>query len=148
MKTLEFKKPTKNGKVAEENQKKPKGKAKKGIERRKVKRLPVKMLVDYRSKEGNYLFDFSYNLGSGGVFIHTKKPHPIDTHIKLTFTLPNTEASFEVEGKVMWHQPAIDKEGSPAQGMGIQFVGLTDQQREILHRYIQHIEKPATDTPA
>lgn len=44
-------------------------------EGRSGRRIPIQLLVDYKS-EGNYLFDFCRDLGTGGVFIQTNKPLP------------------------------------------------------------------------
>jgi uncharacterized protein (TIGR02266 family) len=126
--------------------KKPKAKAKKadsekkGAERRVGERIPVKMLVDYKS-EGNYLFDFSYNLGTGGIFIHTQSILPRGSVVVMNFTLPETGEKFEIKGKVMWTQE-VAPEAEASTGMGVQFMDLSEKQRRVLADYVQQF----TDT--
>ena len=42
-------------------------------------RVDVKLLVDYSN--GSYLFDFCRDLGTGGVFIETETPQPIEVKL-------------------------------------------------------------------
>jgi uncharacterized protein (TIGR02266 family) len=92
------------------------------------------MLVDYKS-EGNYLFDFSYNLGAGGIFIHTQSILPRGSVVVMNFTLPETGEKFEVKGQVMWTQE-VAPEAEASTGMGVQFMNLSEDQRRILAEYV------------
>ncbi len=100
-------------------------------------RVDVKLLVDY-SSNGSYLFDFCRDLGTGGVFIETDKPQPIDSKIDLTFTIPDSKSTVTVSGKVIWVQAKVEgKDITP--GMGVQFDELDgekfDQLKEFVERY-------------
>ena len=100
-------------------------------------RVDVQLLVDY-SANGSYLFDFCRDLGTGGVFIETKQPQPINSTIDLTFTIPDSKNTVTVSGKVIWVQSVVaEKDVTP--GMGVQFDELDqkrfDQLKDFVDRY-------------
>ena len=103
--------------------------------RRSSERIPVQMLVDYRS-DGNYLFDFCKDLGEGGVFIQTKKPKSQGTVLDLTFTLPNSNQTLKTCGKVIWVQEPIEGRKDLTPGMGIQFDSFSTEDRKILEQFV------------
>jgi type IV pilus assembly protein PilZ len=123
---------------------------KKSQDDRKSHRIPIQLLVDYRS-EGHYLFDFCRDLGTGGVFIETKKPLDHGSEVSLTFTLPDSKETLEAKGRVIWVQSEVpDKDLTP--GMGVQFEGFTADQRKILEdfigRYHESPDEGSSDQPA
>ncbi len=69
---------------------------KSGKENRNNQRVDIQLLVDYKS-DGNYLFDFCKDLGSGGVFIQTKSPLPSGSPIDLTFTIPDSKETVKIK---------------------------------------------------
>ncbi len=91
-----------------------------GIENRKSQRIPIQLLVDYRS-DGHYLFDFCRDLGTGGVFIQTSDPLPHGSTVDLTFTIPDSKETLETKGTVIWVQPQIRGRDELTAGMGVQF---------------------------
>ena len=103
-------------------------------------RVPVQLLVDYRS-EGNYLFDFCRDLGTGGVFIETTKPLSHGSVVELTFTLPDSKETLEAKGRVIWVQAAVPEKNTTA-GMGVQFEEFTQEQRVILQEFVDRYNKP------
>ncbi len=113
-----------------------------GEENRDHQRVPVQLLVDYRS-EGNYLFDFCRDLGAGGVFIETTKPLSHGSMVELTFTLPDSKETLEAKGRVIWVQSAIPEKNLPA-GMGVQFEEFTSEQRILLQEFVDRYQKPAS----
>lgn len=126
--------------------KKPTGSAKttetKGggsIEDRLGRRVPIQLLVDYKSG-GNYLFDFCKDLGAGGVFIQTDKPLEMGSPIDLTFTIPDSKETLMTKGTVIWVQkPVADREDLSA-GMGVQFSGFSTDQRALLEEFVQRYQ--------
>ena len=98
-------------------------------------RVPIQLLVDYRSPNGSYLFDFCRDLGTGGVFIETKKPLEAGSQVSLTFTIPDSKETLEASGKVMWVQTEVPgKDLVP--GMGVQFDEFSAAQREMMQEFI------------
>ena len=108
-------------------------------EGRTHQRVPVQLLVDYRS-DGNYLFDFCRDLGTGGVFIETAHPLSHGSTVELTFTLPDSKETLEARGRVIWVQTAVPgKELTP--GMGVQFEDFTPEQRQLLHKFVERYSR-------
>ena len=101
-------------------------------EDRSGQRVPIQLLVDYRS-DGHYLFDFCRDLGTGGVFIQTEKPLTLGSSIDLTFTIPDSKETLSTKGTVIWVQSV---EGSENPGMGVQFSGFSGEQRKLLERFV------------
>lgn len=99
-------------------------------------RVPINLLVDYRSG-GTYLFDFCKDLGTGGVFIESKTPLPQGAPIELTFTLPDSKETLKAKGQVIWSQPAVPGRDDLNCGMGVQFVEFTNEQRGQLAEFVR-----------
>lgn len=98
-------------------------------------RVPIQLLVDYRSG-GNYLFDFCRDVGSGGVFIETSKPLPMGAEMELTFTIPDSKETLRTVGKVIWSQAPIQDRKDITAGMGVQFTNFSEQNRKTLDQFI------------
>ena len=111
-----------------------------GEDNRGHQRVPVQLLVDYRS-EGNYLFDFCRDLGTGGVFIETDNSLSHGSVVELTFTLPDSKETLEARGRVMWVQGAVPEKNLVA-GMGVQFEEFTAEQRTVLQEFVDRYNKP------
>jgi type IV pilus assembly protein PilZ len=107
----------------------------KSVDNREDLRIPVQLLVDYRS-DGNYLFDFCKDLGAGGVFIQTEKPLAHGSEIELTFTIPDSKETLHTKGKVIWVQNAIEGRTDLCPGMGVQFTAFESESRKILKDFI------------
>ena len=99
-------------------------------------RVPIQLLVDYRSPNGSYLFDFCRDLGTGGVFIETKKPLEMGSDVSLVFTIPDSKETLEATGKVIWVQGEMPEKDMVA-GMGVQFDAFSPEQRETLDKFIE-----------
>ena len=104
-------------------------------EGRSGRRIPIQLLVDYKS-DGNYLFDFCRDLGTGGVFIQTTKPLPTGSAIDLTFTIPDSKETLTAKGTVIWVQGTVNKNEATA-GMGVQFAGFSNDQRKLLEDFVK-----------
>lgn len=98
-------------------------------------RVPIQLLVDYRSG-GNYLFDFCRDMGTGGVFIETSKPLPVGSDMELTFTIPDSKETLRTSGKVIWSQAPIQDRGDISVGMGVQFTNFSEVNRKTLDQFI------------
>ncbi|MCX6124456.1 MAG: TIGR02266 family protein [Proteobacteria bacterium] len=98
-------------------------------------RIPIQMLVDYRSG-GNYLFDFCRDMGTGGVFIETPKPLPMGAELELTFTIPDSKETLRTKAKVIWSQQPVADRANVNVGMGVQFENFSIQNRKILTDFI------------
>lgn len=102
-------------------------------------RIPIQLLVDFQS-DGNYLFDFCEDLGTGGLFIQTQAPLPEGSKIDLTFTLPDSKKTISTSGKVIWVQESSAETNKKA-GMGVQFDKFdTGERKELQDFIIRHSE--------
>lgn len=103
-------------------------------DKRDDQRIPIQMLVDYKS-DGNYLFDFCRDLGTGGVFIQTRNPLESGSDVDLTFTLPDSKETLQTKGKVIWVQSDVPgKDLIP--GMGVQFTAFSKEDRDLLEEFV------------
>jgi len=124
------------------------GHAETGVEDRSGRRVPIQLLVDYKS-DGNYLFDFCKDLGTGGVFIQTTKPLPTGSAIDLTFTIPDSKETLITKGTVIWVQSPVAERKDLVPGMGVQFKTFSVEQRRLLEDFVQryHGTRLTTTTP-
>jgi uncharacterized protein (TIGR02266 family) len=98
-------------------------------------RVPIQLLVDYKS-DGHFLFDFCRDLGTGGVFIETTQPLPTGSKIDLTFTIPDSKETLKTSGTVIWSQGPVPFRSDVNVGMGVQFSKFNDAQRKTLDQFV------------
>ena len=114
-------------------------KAKSGAERRLSERVLVDLEVDYATDE-TYLFAYIADISTMGIFVRTTSPEPAGTRLNLRFG-PRGGSSddlLELEGMVIWvnafREGSIDNREC---GMGVQFVDLTQAQRDRLRHLVR-----------
>lgn len=105
-------------------------------------RVPIQLLVDYKS-DGHYLFDFCKDLGTGGVFIQTQNPLPQGSEVDLTFTIPDSKETLVTKGQVIWVQKEVQNREDCSPGMGVQFSNFGAEQRNILEDFVKRFHKDA-----
>jgi len=105
--------------------------------RRRFKRVPLELLVTYRSKYGDKkeykgkLFDMS----GEGVFVFGKKTFPLHEVVAIKFELPHGEA-IETDSKVIW---LPDKDIQPQQypGMGLEFYKISVSNQKKIVNFVE-----------
>ncbi len=109
-----------------------------GADRRQYPRIAVEWPVDYDSKD-TYLFSYISDISAMGIFVHTSIPEAPGTILHLTFTPPG-QKTLSLEGKVTWINP-VNEDNHPERrpGMGIQFINVSDAQKQQLQDLIQTI---------
>jgi len=95
---------------------------------RKALRVPASLEVEYAEPDREVLCS-AEEIGEGGLFLATGHPVGVGTPLHLKLCI-DTGESVEVEGAVVWVRRPGDAGGPP--GMGIQFEGLDDAQREAV----------------
>jgi len=116
--------------------------AKAGSERRRARRVPVEIQIQYETADG-FFQDYIRNLSLGGIFIETPKPLPMNTKLKVQFSLPDMSAPIVAEGVVV-HTLRVGQPKNPSvSGMGIRFSELEPSSKEILESYLQTRGLPA-----
>ncbi|HMU38637.1 MAG TPA: TIGR02266 family protein [Pseudomonadota bacterium] len=107
-----------------------------GADRRVHERIVVDWAVDYRSSE-TFLFAYISDISAMGIFVRTRSPEPSGTRLNLRFSPPGGP-SMDLEGEVIWVNPPRDDDDKSRQpGMGIQFVDLSDAQKDLLGRLVR-----------
>ena len=108
-----------------------------GQERRRWQRVLVDLEVDYGDAD-NYLFAYIKDISATGIFVSTHQPEQPGTRLNLRFTPDGASDPFALEGEVIWWNPF--RPGQPDNlhpGMGIRFIGLTDDDRARLQQLIK-----------
>ena len=109
--------------------------AKNLAERRKHPRFPVRIRIQYRATD-QFFTDYIHNLSLGGIFVETAEPLPVNTVLKVQFSLPSMRKPIVADGIVV-HAFQIGRKRNPvASGMGIRFSDLDPQNRQALERYL------------
>jgi len=106
-------------------------------DRRGATRVLVNLEVDYGDKN-NFLFASIRDISATGIFVYTNSPESSGTLLNLRFTPPDAESPLELEGKVIWanaYRPGDPNNLNP--GMGVRFIGLTDEQRIRLVEFVR-----------
>ena len=109
-----------------------------GIDRRVHTRVMMDLEVDYKSAD-NFLFAYITDISAMGIFVRTNNPEPEGTRLNLCFRVPPEISSqlLEVEGEVIWVNPYRPNEPARQPGMGVQFIDLTQTQRELVMRMVR-----------
>ena len=117
--------------------------AKSGRERRRSGRVPVEIQIQYETADG-FFEDYIRNLSLGGIFIETPKPLPMNTKLKVQFSLPDMSAPIVADGVVV-HTLRLGQPKNPSvSGMGIRFSELDAASTETLESYLQARGMPAS----
>lgn len=93
---------------------------------RRETRMEARLRVHYGQEAEQILTDYSVNISSGGLFLETVLPLPIDTPLHLEFHLPGHAQHIICAGRVAWvNLPDYPKKPGFPSGMGIQLLGLS-----------------------
>jgi len=107
------------------------------IEKREAPRTLIKIQVNCECDDA-FLYDYSYDMSEGGLFISTSEPRNVGDRIGLSFILPEVLEEIEVTGEVTWVNPPGSEDLPP--GMGIKFVDLAGEKKELIQEVIKRIE--------
>ena len=105
-------------------------------ERRRGPRRPLKMRIDYKAGDGDFLYEYTRNISEGGLFVATDAPPKVGTVIQMRFQIPGENSSLKVEGKVKWVNASKDGREHPNPGMGVEFINLSDEERDIISHIV------------
>jgi type IV pilus assembly protein PilZ len=112
--------------------------ARRGADRRTHERVLVDIEVDYKADD-TFLFAYITDISAMGIFVRTNNPETEGTRLNLCFRVPPELGGqmIEVEGVVIWINPFRPDDAARQPGMGIQFVDLTAQQRDVVMRMVR-----------
>jgi uncharacterized protein (TIGR02266 family) len=100
-------------------------------EHRSYPRVSLAVDIDLAS-ESHFFSGLSGDVSEGGLFVQTYRSIEIGSEVALEFELPDGHVT--AHGTVRWHR---DKSDSAPPGLGIAFEELSEEDREIIHRFCE-----------
>ena len=101
---------------------------------REYPRFEVNAYVDYTGSEV-VLYHRIQNISLGGVCIQSSGVEDVGTTVDLVINFPDLNASLSIKGEVVW----VNRE--PPMDMGIRYVDLDGERKEMLRKYISMVRK-------
>ncbi len=111
---------------------------------RKAERHPVGFTVTF-SSAGGVGSAAAANISVGGMFIETEEDIPLNSDLKLTFKLPLKKTELSTMCRVVHKQQRDPASGRQA-GIGVQFIDLTEEKKELLLDYIKDLDESTVNT--
>lgn len=107
-------------------------------ERRYFRRIQT--VVEFQYTDGDSsLTGRIRDLSEGGVYVDTSAPLSVGTPVSFSFTLhPLSKDPIRGRGLVRWCDEAV--------GMGIQFLAMSDHDRELIRRFVVQESLAAAET--
>ena len=121
-------------------------KANKSQPQRQHQRLHHELLVAYKSVDG-FITDWATNISKGGIFINTRKPHPVGSLVRLIISLPDAAFPFDLTGKVM-RVNEFDNPANQVPGMAIEFVDVDEDKKTRIEKFVDRLRKELPDPGA
>ena len=84
-----------------------------------------------------FIHKYAVNISRGGIFIATKTPKPVGTHIKFEFQLQAGTSLIRGEGQVQWTREYDPAAPQRAHGMGVRFLRLDPASQSIVDRALK-----------
>ena len=108
-------------------------------DKRAERRVPVALRIRLRySDVDQFISKFAINISRGGMFLSSRNPKPIGTHLQFEMRLADDSPVIEGSGEVRWIREYDRHQPNQPHGMGIQFFELKPDSRVILERIIEH----------
>ena len=98
-------------------------------------RAPITLRVEYK-RINTFFADYTKNISRGGTFIRTPRPLDIGTEFMFVLSLPES-VQLELKGIVKWAVSETDATDDKPAGMGIQFVFVTDAERQAVESVVE-----------
>jgi type IV pilus assembly protein PilZ len=103
-------------------------------EKRLMPRIETSLEIAFRNT-GVFMCSYMLNLNSGGMFIKTDQPLPVDAELEMRIQLPDDPDIMRVGGRVVWTKS--ESHAYPA-GMGIQFIGMPPVYKEKIQSFVRN----------
>ncbi|NIV92198.1 hypothetical protein GWN42_05185, partial [candidate division KSB1 bacterium] len=103
-------------------------------------RFPVSFQLQFIDEDQDKHLGSCVNLNVGGMFLATETLFPVDTVLTVEFSLPGMNVSWSRPVRVAWvnHPEWLKKNVMPC-GMGLQFLEMTTDFRNILEDFINSL---------
>src|SRR3954468_21214888 len=99
--------------------------------RRAYARVPARLRVGWRPAR-QFLVAYSDNISRGGLFIASDDPPPLREVLELTLDLPDGKGPVKTHAEVVHRLTKDQARGGAVPGVGVQFVGASDEFRQRL----------------
>jgi len=101
-------------------------------------RIPAKLTVRYGQEMGSLLSDYSVNISTGGLFLETESPLPVDSLLQLDFPLPGRTNPVICQARVAWiNAPNRPGHLQLPSGMGLQFLDLSLDDLQSIRDFVK-----------
>ena len=107
-------------------------------ERRRHQRVSASVLIKYGNAE-QFFTDYIQNISRGGIFVPTYNPLPEGARLQISFSLPYWDRLIETEGVVVHSVHNDPQQGGQPSGMGIQFQALSEENLELIDKYVNSL---------
>jgi uncharacterized protein (TIGR02266 family) len=105
---------------------------------RAAPRIPAKLTVRYGQGMQRKLSDYSVNISTGGLFLETESPLPVDSNLQLEFPLPGRTEPVICQARVAWiNAPNCPGRLQLPSGMGMQFLDLSLDDLQSIRDFIK-----------
>jgi uncharacterized protein (TIGR02266 family) len=117
-----------------------------GRDNRNFKRALISLKIRLTESGDDISIKFdTHNLSEGGIFVKSSILWEPEQEFDMAFTLPNAEKVIKVKGKVARSDDKYSifvpsSEDSSMPGMGIRFIDLTDEDKDIIRDYIDSLD--------
>ena len=119
-------------------------------DKRAERRVPVALRIRLRySDVDQFISKFAINISRGGMFLSSRNPKPIGTHLQFEMRLVDDSPVIEGSGEVRWIREYDRHHPNQPHGMGIRFFELKPESQGVLERIIEHrrsVGEPDTDS--
>jgi uncharacterized protein (TIGR02266 family) len=112
--------------------------------RRDALRIPLRIWAEGRV-EGRVEFYNCSNVSTGGLFLESTEPWPLDTRLTVEFQLPDDGPPMRAIAEVVSSLDA-NQAGESLMGNGIRFLQLDLSDRERVARYIESLTSSSDPT--
>lgn len=101
---------------------------------REQPRMPKALSLKYANKKA-VVDALTENASSRGLFVSTENPLEQGEHLQIELQLPGLEDPVKVKGQVIWTRAKTGETDKPS-GMGVKFVEITKEDKQILKKYL------------
>ena len=111
-----------------------------GISRRLARRFPVSFQLEFSPSSQKRHLGTAVNLNIGGMFLGSDHIYPIETRLKLEYTLPGYTMPLTCTARVAWvnHPEWVKKNNLPC-GMGLEFFELSGTSEAALRNFLDSL---------
>jgi uncharacterized protein (TIGR02266 family) len=85
--------------------------------------------------ESTFYQGFTENISAGGLFVATYDVKPLGHVVHLVFSLPNFDRQIELDGEVRWVREYNPMTPDTIPGMGVRFVGISDEEKAAIEEF-------------